>query len=46
MMGLTLDQFVNDVILKFDSLESRLQAKYEQGIISADEMEAAGLTVE
>lgn len=46
MMGLTLDQFVNDVILKFDSLESRLQAKYEQGIISADEMQAAGLTVE
>ena len=46
MMGLTLDEFVNDWILKFDSLESRLQAKYEQGIISADEMEAAGLTVE
>jgi len=46
MMGLTLDQFVNDIVLKFDSLESRLRAKYEQGIISAEEMQAAGLTVE
>ena len=45
MMGLTLDEFVNDVILEFNSLENRLMAKYEQGIISADEMEAAGLSV-
>lgn len=45
MMGLTLDEFVNDVILEFNSLENRLIAKYEQGIISADEMEAAGLSV-
>lgn len=45
MMGLSLDEFVNDIVLQY-SLENRLQKKYQEGTIPAEEMKAAGLEVQ
>ena len=43
MIGVSTSEMEN--IVASYSLESRFQSKYEQGIISADEMAAAGITV-
>ena len=45
MMGMSLEDFENKIVSGY-TLEERLQAKYAEGTISAEEMEAAGLSVE
>lgn len=44
MVGITYDEMME--IINNYSLENRLMEKYEAGVISAEEMEAAGFTVE
>ena len=42
MLGMSLEDFEENVVKTY-SLESRLQAKYDAGMISDEEMSAAGL---
>lgn len=42
MLGMSLKDFEDNIVTAY-SLEDRLNAKYQEGTISADEMKAAGL---